>query len=102
MIAMRRWPESGAGRYAERCMVLFALTKHGLTDMFNLARGRKITVWVNQGLLDDVNLERLRAEGFDLTNFTRWIDPAVEVEIQQAIWTIKDHHPGDVLYVEHV
>lgn len=85
-----------------RCMVLFALTKHGLADMFNLARGSKTAIWLNQGLLDAANLERLQAEGLDLTNFTRWIDPAVDAEVQQAVWTIKDHHPDDVLYIERI
>lgn len=81
-------------------MVLFALTKHGLSEMFDLARGNKTPVWVNQGLLDATNLERLRAEGIDLTDFAYWVDPADESYVQEAVETIREHHPNQVLYIE--
>lgn len=81
-------------------MVLLALTKHGLAEMFDLARGGRPTIWLNQGLLDVANLERLRAEGFDLTNFIRWIDPADETAVQEAVEVIREHHPDEALYIE--
>jgi hypothetical protein len=81
-------------------LVLFALTKHGLAEMFHFARGGKVAIWVNQGLLDEANLERLRSEGFNVTNFTRWIDPADEFVVQEAVETIREHHPNQALYVE--
>jgi len=83
-------------------VVLFALTKHGLVEMFELARGRKTPIWVNQGVLDDADLDRLRSEGFDLTDFAYWIDPAVESYIEGAVATIREHHPDQVLYIERV
>lgn len=83
-------------------MVLFALTKHGLTEMFDLARGNPAPIWVNQGLLDTADLNRLRSEGFNLTDFAYWIDPSDESCVQEAVGTIREHHPNQVLYIERI
>lgn len=84
----------------EVALVLFALTKHGLAEMLDLARGSNSAIWLNDGLLDATNLGQLRAEGFDLTNFVYWIDPADEVAVQDAVEAIREHHPDQVLYIE--
>lgn len=81
-------------------MVLFALTKKGLAELLDVARDGRFALWVNQGLLDDSELAALRSDGFKLTNFTYWHDPADESEIQDAVETIREHHPGEALYVE--
>lgn len=81
-------------------LVLLALTKHGLPEILDLARSSHLAVWLNDGLLDTTSLDRLRAEGLDLTNFTRWIDPADEAAVQDAVETIRAHHPRQTLYIE--
>lgn len=81
-------------------LVLFALTKHGLSEILDLARGGSLAIWVNDGLLDDAVLGKLRAEGFDLTNFVRWIDPADETAVREAVEAIREHHPNQVMYIE--
>lgn len=81
-------------------MILFALTKRGLSEMLDLARGSNSAIWLNDGLLDAANLDQLRAEGFDLTNFVHWIDPADEAAVQDAVETILGHQPNQVLYIE--
>lgn len=78
----------------------FALMSRGVAEWFNLAQGSKAAIWVNQGLLEATDLTRLRAEGFDLSDFTYWVDPAEEVAIQNAVETVREHHPGKVFYVE--
>lgn len=83
-------------------MVLFALTKHGLTEMLDLARGGRSAIWVNDGLLDAMKIGQLRADGLDLTNFVNWIDPANEEAVQDAVKTIREHHPNQVLYIERI
>lgn len=83
-------------------LVLFALTKQGLAEMLDLARGGKIAIWINKGLLDEPDINRIRAEGFDLTDFVHWIDPVNEVAVAEAAETIREHHPGHVLYIERV
>jgi hypothetical protein len=84
----------------EISLVLFALTKRRLAELFDLARGREAAIWVNKGLLETADLARLRADGFDLTDFTYWVDPADGAAIQHAVEIIKEHHPDKVLYIE--
>lgn len=84
----------------ETSLVLFALTKQGSVEIFDLALGRRTVIWINHGILDASELALLRDEGFDLTDFTSWIDPSDDVSIQSAVDTIREHHPGHVLYVE--
>jgi histidinol dehydrogenase len=81
-------------------LVFFALTKRGVAELFDVARGGKAAIWVNQGLLEATDLSRLRAEGFELTDFANWVDPADESAIQDAVETIREHHPDMVLYIE--
>jgi hypothetical protein len=81
-------------------LVFFSLTKQGLDEILDTAFSREAALWVNHGLLQAPDLERLRADGFDLTNFTRWVDPADQAEIESAVETINEHHPGQVLYIE--
>lgn len=84
----------------EISLVLFALTKRGVAELFDLAKGGKASIWVNKGLLEAADLMRLRADGFDLTDFTYWVDPADGLAIQHAAEIIKEHHPDKVLYIE--
>jgi len=84
----------------ETCLVLFVLTKQGFAELLDFARGGEAALWVNQGVLEDSELVRLRTEGFNLTDFTYWYDSADESEIQDAVETIREHHPGEALYVE--
>lgn len=84
----------------EVALVLFALTKHGLSEMLDLAGGSESAIWLNDGLLDAADLDQLRAEGLVLTNFVHWIDPADEAAVRSAVETIREHHPNQVLYIE--
>jgi hypothetical protein len=86
----------------ETDLVLFALTKQGLADILDIAQGNNIPVWLNQDLLDKAELDRLRAEGLDLTSFAHWIDPTDTSHVQRAVETIKEHHPPQALYIEQI
>lgn len=65
-----------------------------------LATSHEVALWVNDGLLAAPDIARLSAEGVELTNFTRWIDPADQEAIASAVETIKQHRPCQVLYIE--
>lgn len=86
----------------EAHLVFFALTIQGLADMFDLTRGKSAPIWVNLGVLDAAELNRLRSEGYDLTDFMYWIDPSDASSVQEAVETIREHHPAQVLFIERV
>ncbi len=59
-------------------------------------------LWVNGGVLAESELERLRASGVDITNFTRLIDSTNAEAIDQAVCTIREHHPNENVWVEYL
>jgi hypothetical protein len=86
----------------EAHLVFFALTRHGLDEILDLAKGKSAPIWVNQDLLDAADLDRLRSEGLNLTDFAYWIDPSDEPCVQEAVETIREHHPNQALYIERI
>jgi hypothetical protein len=87
-------------RQREAFLVLFVLTRRGLDEWLDLAGNGTVALWLNHGLLEDSELAALRARGLKLTDFANWHDPADESKIRDALETIREHHPGETLYVE--
>ena len=82
-------------------MVYFVLTRAGY-DELNAQRGATPSpLWVNDGVLSASELLELRKAGVKVTNFTRVIDPHNVTEIQEAIFTVQDHHSGQRVWVEY-
>jgi hypothetical protein len=79
-------------------MVLFILTREGYEDVRSLVPTSK--VWVNIGVLSDTEIADLRCSGVDLTNFTRSLDDLYSGQLQLALHTIAEHHPGERIWVE--
>lgn len=83
-------------------MVFFALTPHGLPEILELALTRQIFVWLNHGLLSELDMSHYRNKGLLLTNFVHWIDPHHPSQVEDAVATIREHHPHEVLYIERI
>jgi hypothetical protein len=81
-------------------MVLLILTPFGLPEVTEAAKIANASVWLNAGLLETTKVAELRAEGLDLTVFTRWVDPEDIAEVDDALSTMREHHPGVMLFVE--
>ena len=81
-------------------MVYFALTRSGYDDLVS-AHGRAPSpLWVNAEVLDALELTQLRDQGIDVSNFSERVDPDDQSAILQAIDTVKQHHSGQVVWVE--
>lgn len=83
-------------------LVVFALTKHCRADLIAMLRQSKTPIWVNHGLLSATELAQFRVEGIDITNFANWINPSDSEAVQQAVATIKEHHPNQAIFVEAI
>jgi hypothetical protein len=81
-------------------MVLLILTPFGLPEAIEAAKTANASVWLNAGLLETIKVAELRAAGLDLTVFTRWVDPQDSAEVDDAVSTMREHHPGRMLFVE--
>jgi hypothetical protein len=81
-------------------MVFFILTRDGF-DELKISLGRVPSpVWVNKDVLSLDEIEALRKDRIDVTNFVRYIDPFNEFAIADAMSTVQDHHPGQRVWVE--
>lgn len=82
-------------------MVFFVLTRSGYDDLYQRFGSAPSPLWVNAGVLSLAELEKIRADGSDITNFTHTINPLDTEAIRDAIHTIQEHHPGHQVWVEY-
>jgi len=57
-------------------------------------------LWISAGILSISELEALRCRGTDVTDFNYEIGLNENEVIDDAIETIREHHPGKVIWVE--
>ncbi len=82
-------------------MVYFALTRQGYDELIAQQGTTPSPLWVNEGVLSTAELLKLREAGVDVSHFTRFIDPHNATEIQEAIFTVQEHHPDQSVWVEY-
>jgi len=81
-------------------MVFFALTRQGVEGFRQLSPSGGAPLWVSGGILTLEELSELRERGFNVTNFSSEIYPEDQDAVADAISTIKEHHPNELLWVE--
>ena len=79
-------------------MVLLAITPAGLEDALRLTEDPAVSVWCGADTISEVQYQARRAP-----RLSRLIYPlqgeAPEV-LQDTVNTIREHHPGEVVWVE--
>jgi hypothetical protein len=82
-------------------MVFFALTRSGYQELVSILGRTPSPIWVSEGVLTDAEIAKLHSADIDVSNFTSVIDGNSVEEVEEAIETIKLHHPGQSVWVEH-
>ncbi len=82
-------------------MVYFILSRHGYDQLAASGGLPTSPLWVSGGVLSVDELSALRSLGFNITDFDSQIDPSDPEEIDEAVETIRLHHPGQVVWVEY-
>lgn len=78
----------------------FALTRQGYDQLIIVFGGRPPSpLWINAGMLSTSELTVLRAQGLEVTEFSRPI-PLEDQGLDDAISTIKEHHPSSPVWVQ--
>ena len=80
-------------------MVFLAITRKGFESYRSFSHGT-CALWVGAGVLSDSELIELRGTGVSVSNFNYTIDPGEAKVLASAIETIKEHHPGMVVWAE--
>lgn len=83
-------------------MVFFVLSRSGFDELLLFLGQSPDTLWVNAGVLSDIELSRLRADGVDVTNVSAPIAAQDAEAVAVAVSIIKLHHPGETIWIEYV
>ncbi len=80
-------------------MVFFAITRKGYESYLAL-RDAAGALWLCAGILSDEEVSTLWQSGIIVSVFNYTIDSHETDALAGAITTIKEHHPGEQLWVE--
>jgi len=82
-------------------MVFFVLTRTGYEELLNRF-GKMVPnpLWANKDVFSADELDEMRQQGSEVTNFTYIVNIQDSVEIAEAVQTIQEHHPGQRVWVE--
>jgi hypothetical protein len=83
-------------------VVYFTLTRSGYEDLVSTLGHAPSPLWVNNGVLSPQEIKSLYERGVDITNFTIDVNPEDQSAVAQAIETVREHHPGQTVWVEYV
>ena len=83
-------------------MVIFLTSKIGFEEMKNTIISQKWSVWVGSSVLSENHVTKYRKQGIDLTVFNKdFAEDDIE-KIEDALYTIQEHHPDEHILVERV
>jgi len=80
-------------------VVFFVISRKGFEDYLLFAEKLSAPLWISAGILSTSELEAIRCRGTDVTDFNYEIGVNENEVIDDAIETIKEHHPGEVIWV---
>lgn len=81
-------------------MIIFAVTKEGFLELEPVIRTGSYHIWIGNNVLSDSELDSYRKMGVDITNFNYAIAPENKDELDGALETIAEHHPGERVWLE--
>jgi hypothetical protein len=81
-------------------MVFLVVSPQGHLSFRALEPKEGVALWVAAGVLAEDELRDLRVEGLDVSDFNYTMDPNDHAAIAGAVETIKEHHPGQSVWVE--
>jgi hypothetical protein len=81
-------------------VVFFVISRKGYEDYLAVKEKLVAPLWISAGVISQSELESLRNSGADVTVFNYAIGLNENEVIDDAIETIKEHHPGEVVWVQ--
>jgi hypothetical protein len=82
-------------------MIYFVLTPEGYEELVSKVGQVPSPLWVNDGILSESEITKLRKTGAEITNFMSRIAPHDMSGIANALSTIQQHHPKQRIWVEY-
>jgi hypothetical protein len=82
-------------------MIFLVLTRLVHDQLMEQSKAVPLAIWANSGVLSEGELLRLRDSGVEVTNFLRPIDTGNPSAVEGAVATVREHHVGQTIWVEH-
>lgn len=79
-------------------MVYLALTPQGLRALLAASEAKNVPIWCSADALSEEEFEQL--ERGNVTRFTYSFANADIATMKDALSTIEEHHPGELVWVE--
>ena len=80
-------------------MICFATSRQSYDHLVASEFWPPDALWLSSGVLDAYELAELRAQGLSVTDFTDAIDANDSAEMEEALDTIREHHPAQAVWV---
>jgi len=82
-------------------MVFLALEPSAATDAIRVAQQIGCAVWVGSDAISEDEHKRLVEAGTNVTRFAHPLAAAPISAVEDALATVLEHHPKDVIWVQH-
>ena len=79
-------------------MVYLILEERALDEVVKLPG---VVIWAGSNVLTELNHKELVAKGVNVTRFNHPVSGAIRSELEDAIETIKEHHPTESIWVQY-
>jgi len=85
-----------------RFMVYLALNRNSALSILAVAVRGMDDVWVGSDAITEGEYQRFGSEGVELSRFIYPLTGESDEVIQDALSTVEEHHPGEIIWVQHV
>ena len=81
-------------------MIYFVSSRQSYEQLAGSSAWPPAALWVSLGVLEPSELAELRACGVAVTDFTKPIPSGDLAALAEAVDTIREHHPGQAVWVD--
>ena len=83
-------------------MVYLVLRRTALSEAIRAARQTGCAIWMRCDVTTAEERSRLESDGLNLTIFTYPLSNATREVLVDALGTVVEHHPREIVWVQHV
>jgi hypothetical protein len=81
-------------------MIFLAITSFGLRNALQVADASISAIWCGSDAIPEVDYENLK--GHNVSRFNYALGGEAQNVLDGALETIEDHHPNEMIWIEHV
>ena len=83
-------------------MIYLALSRESALEAIRVARTQSCAIWVGSDAISEDEHHVISSEGVKMTRFSYPLAGAEPEVVAEALATIREHHPGETIWVQHV